>query len=115
MATAKCTIVSLWENGEVRTPGEIDLETGEIWEDEKVSSEGMGSLDRKYVSFDEDDIYTVEACILCGTHVIGFQGMWDDDVTGDYAEHYGCPECDGSDIDADWLKEQLPPGYPVQE
>jgi len=115
MATAKCTIVSIWENGEVRVPGEIDLETGEVWEDEKVSSEGMGSLDRKYVSFDEDDIDTIEVCTLCGTHVIGFQGMWDDEVSGDYAEHYGCPECDGSPIMADWLKEQVPAGYPVQD
>ena len=122
MREVKCEFVSVWEDGEVREPAHLDLDTGDVWKDRAGDSgEGLGRLLREYVSFGDSDTYTVEVCGVCHDHVVGplseegsLEGTWDfsgdPEENGDfpeesweYGERYGCPLCDGGELARGWL------------
>lgn len=109
----KCKFVSVWDDAtEIMTDAELDTETGEIMNIETKDVEDIEVLTDEYILAEPvwneieqewNGIY-IKVCQDCHDHVIGFMGMWDDELTGDYIEHYGCPECndDGDTLHQDW-------------
>lgn len=99
--------VSVWDDEiENVTNASLDLTTGEVYSDELTEApENVEKLTDEYIIINEDEpnekIFHI--CPECHSHVIGFLDMWDDEVTGDYIEHRGCPSCNETSLVQDWI------------
>lgn len=98
----KCDIVRVWSDGrEERFPGRIDVDDGSVWSAApgyfpEESVEESGEIVREYVTFGDGGLYEAEVCAGCHGHVVG--------PLGDTGESYGCPGCDGGELEEGWLR-----------
>lgn len=105
----KCIFVSVWdEDIEIKSDALLNKETGEITVLEKQElPNDINFLTDEYIIAEPDEHGEgkyFKVCQDCHDHVIGFMGMWDDPMTGNYEEHYGCPVCneEGDPLVKDW-------------
>lgn len=114
----KCKFISVWDDDtEIMTDAELDTETGKILNIETVDPGEVDILTDEYIL--ANPVYNSESqewtgtyfkvCEDCHEHIIGFQGMWDDECDS-YSSHYGCPECTGNKIQKSWINDEIKRG-----
>jgi hypothetical protein len=63
----KGTFVSIWDNGSIRTPAELNEETGEI-QTTSVDADGMEHLMEEW--FEDEDGEEFEVCPVCHEYIL---------------------------------------------
>jgi hypothetical protein len=63
----KGTFVSVWDNGSIRTPAELNTETGEVTT-ESVEADGMVDLMEEWFEDEEGEEY--EICPVCHEFIL---------------------------------------------
>jgi len=64
----KGTFVSIWDNGSVRTPATLDLETGEVSTDSVEADDNLGTLMEEWFEDSEGDEH--EICPECHEYIL---------------------------------------------
>jgi hypothetical protein len=63
----KGTFVSIWDNGSIQTPAELDEKTGEI-STESVDADGMEHLMEEW--FEDEEGEEIEVCPICHEYAL---------------------------------------------